>query len=76
MNGQYTQTTVLTFLCSIAYDDLSTSFARLLHWERRTESLLVFPQALAFFEAVFLHNLMGHRTSAWGKKIASALWNL
>lgn len=54
---------VLTFFCSISYDNLSTSLAGLLHRQRRAEALLVLPQALAFFEAVLLHDLMGHRTS-------------
>lgn len=66
-------TNALTFFCSVTYDDLSTSFACLLHRQRRTEALLVLPQALAFFEAVLLHDLMGHRTSEGQKK---KLWDL
>lgn len=61
-------TTALTFLRSVAYDDLSASFAGLLHRERSAEALLVLSQALAFFEAVLLHDLVGHRTSAWSKE--------
>lgn len=61
-----TDTTALTFLCSVTYDDLSASFAGLLHRERCAEALLVLPQALAFFETVLLHDLVGHRTTAWG----------
>lgn len=56
-------TNALTFLCGVTYDDLSASFACLLHRQRRTEALLVLPQALAFFEAILLHDLMGHRTT-------------
>lgn len=61
-------TNALTFFCSVTYDDLSTSFACLLHRQGRTEALLVLPQALAFFEAVLLHDLMGHRTSEGQKQ--------
>lgn len=61
-----TDTTALTFLRSVAYDDLSASFAGLLHRERCAEALLVLSQTLAFFETVLLHDLVGHRTSAWG----------
>lgn len=53
----------LTFLCSVAYDDLSASLAGLLHRQRCAEALLMFPQALAFFESILLHDLMRHRTS-------------
>lgn len=54
----------LTFFCCVTYDDLSTSLAGLFHGQRRAEALLMLPEALAFFEAIFLHNLMGHCASA------------
>jgi len=57
---------VRTFLRGVADDDLPASLAGLLHRQRRAEALLVLPQALAFFEAVLLHDLMGHRTSVGG----------
>lgn len=53
----------LTFLGGVPDDDLPASFAGLLHGQRRAEALLVLPQALAFLEAVLLHDLMGHGAS-------------
>lgn len=60
---QDTEATILTFLCSVAYDDLPASFAGLLHRECCAEALLVLPQTLAFFETVLLHDLVGHCTT-------------
>ncbi|KAF3859419.1 hypothetical protein F7725_021818 [Dissostichus mawsoni] len=51
---------------TVSDDDLSSSLARLLHRQRRAEALLVLPQALALFESILLHDLMGHRTSVGG----------
>lgn len=53
---------LLTLFCSVSYNDLSTSFAGLLDRQRCTETLLVLAQALPFFKAVLLHDLMGHCT--------------
>lgn len=61
-------TAALTFFCCVAYDDLSPSFAGLLHRQCRAEPLLMLPQALAFFEAVLLHYFVGHRTAMKGGK--------
>lgn len=66
----------LTFLCSIADDDLSASFAGLLHRECRAQALLVLSEALAFFEAVLLHDLVGHCTSAQTQNIQTTIFKL
>lgn len=58
----------LTFFRSVTDDDLSASFAGLLHRQGGAQALLVLPQALAFLEAILLHDLVGHRASEEAKQ--------
>lgn len=53
-----------TFLGGVAHDDLASPLAGLLHRQRRAQPLLVLPEALAFPEAVLLHDFMCYGATA------------